>query len=163
MIMFVRFYISKSPNHIKCFFDAPFLYHSQVHEVCTLFVHVKMQGELVAAAQTIPSVLVFGQCLLFWWTFGEKILLFSPELREYLVRKNCSIKTWIFKTKILLGILLWAFRWPLLRMTAVFIFISCILLCYTNQIYRWRPTCPVSLRNSWWEVLYNHMGKTHYC
>lgn len=34
-------------------------------EVRTLFVHVKMQEELAAAAQTIPSVLVLSQWLLF--------------------------------------------------------------------------------------------------
>lgn len=61
MVMFVRFYISKLPKHIKCLFDAPFLYHSQACEVRTLFVHVKMQEELAAAAQTIPSVLVLSQ------------------------------------------------------------------------------------------------------
>lgn len=46
---------------ISRLFNSPFLYHSEVHEVDTLFVHGKMQRRLAAATQTIPSELVLSK------------------------------------------------------------------------------------------------------
>lgn len=136
-------------------FDVPPLYHSQAHEVHTSCMY--KWRRIGYSSQTITPVLVFnGHCVCVWG------ILFSSEFREYLVREKKILSNPEFWNRNFT----WnSFKSFLLTFTeSGLCFYSHFLhpAFYASQIYRWCPTCPINFRNSWWEMLHNHMNKTHY-